>query len=132
MVPDTLLELANGTMGAFKTAFQTEDYKFTPGIPKAVTPQPVSTLLAKATDRRVYTFAAGDAVLTVLLGVREKKNQKLKVRALTDGMVLAEALYQKTGALLLKAGTRLSEVLIERLAHIDKDMLVELSDPEDA
>jgi CheY-like chemotaxis protein len=131
MVPDTLLELANGTMGAFKTAFQVEDYKFTPGIPKAITPQPVSALLAKATDRRVYTYRAGDAILTVLLGVREKKNQKLKVRALTDGMVLAEALYQKTGALLLKAGTRLSEVLIERLAHIDKDMLVELSDPGD-
>jgi len=52
------------------------------------------------------------------------------VALLRDGMVLAEPLL-RNGVLLLKAGTRLSEVLIERLHHIDKDLVVELSDPSD-
>jgi len=130
LVADTMLELANGAMGAFKTSFYAEDYKFTPGIPKPVDIKPIDELLANATDKRVYTLSSGDISITALLGVREKANRQVKVALLRDGMVLAEPLL-RNGVLLLKAGTRLSEVLIERLHHIDKDLVVELSDPSD-
>jgi hypothetical protein len=86
-------------------------------------------MLASSPDRRIYTFTCDGVVLTALLGIREKQNRKVKVGALKEGMVLAEALT-RSGAMLLKAGTRLSEVLIERLHHIDRDLLVELSDPD--
>jgi CheY-like chemotaxis protein len=129
LVADTMLELANGTMGVFKTAFHAEDYRFTAGIPKPVKVQAPDTMLASSPDRRIYTFTCDGVVLTALLGIREKQNRKVKVGALKEGMVLAEALT-RSGAMLLKAGTRLSEVLIERLHHIDRDLLVELSDPD--
>ena len=130
LVADTMLELANGTMGAFKTSFHAEDYRFTPGIPKPVKAQAPEELLAHSADRRVYAFACGDIVLTAVIGVREKHNRKMKVGALKEGMVLAESIT-RSGAMLLKAGTRLSEVLIEKLHLIDRNLLVELSDPGD-
>lgn len=115
LVNDMLSELANIFMGTLKTSFSTDALPFTGGLPE---PIDVSGVLQPPETFRLqdaFALAAGDARITVHLGVRPKLALLRLPDELDEGMVLAGDVYNAKGMRVAVSGTRLTVTMIHKL-----------------
>lgn len=132
VVGDFFSELANIAMGATKSAFLKEEHTFTGGLPrKLVAPKP-DNLLTAFPDRQTLAFESNGRALYALVGARRKGRIRVEVARLREGMVLAKDVLGPNGLLLIRAGTRVTETLAERLMRVAPRLEVELADPGEA
>lgn len=130
---DLLSELANLSMGSTKNGFSGINQIFTGGLPKRATQADETVLLKPYSTHQRLLFKVGTSSLMVLVGARTQGNIKLSAAMLREGMVVAEDVHTAAGALLIRAGTRLTESLCERLARqLPRTQVIELSDPDAA
>ncbi|MFO0670918.1 MAG: response regulator [Polyangiaceae bacterium] len=132
VVGDFFSELANIAMGATKSSFLKEEHTFTGGLPrKLVAPKP-DAALAAFPDRQTLAFESNGRAVYALVGARRKGRVRVEVARLREGMVLAKDVLGPNGLLLIRAGTRVTETLAERLMRVAPRLEVELADPGDA
>jgi CheY-like chemotaxis protein len=108
-VNDMMREIANVAAGAFKRMAAVEGRTFTTGVPTDTTPDLFRSPSPKA--RRQWIVASDE--LRISLGVevelRVRETKKLPVMSLREGMVVSSDLLNESGALLMRAGTRITE-----------------------
>lgn len=115
LATDVMTELANILMGTLKTSFAPEGMTFTGGLPEIV---PVETVFQppvayKAQEAVLLQIA--DARLVLHLGLRSRANVTLTAGGLREGMVVVKDVFNPRGMLLIRAQSRLSENMIQRL-----------------
>jgi CheY-like chemotaxis protein len=112
---DIVREMANTAGGAVKRMAQTEDITLTIGLP-------VNEKVVAKEDDTMRCWVARLAEPKISIGVvgevRRRENQRLAASLLKEGMVVAADLFSDSGALVLRAGTRLSATTAQRVAAI--------------
>jgi CheY-like chemotaxis protein len=112
---DIVREIANIAGGAVKRLAMTEDVTLTTGLPASETvvardDDTMRCWLARLTDPQVCIGIIGE--------VRRRENQRVTAASLREGMVVAADLFSDSGALVVRAGTRLSATTAQRVAAI--------------
>ena len=130
MQMDMLLEIANTMAGAFSREALAEQRELTIGLPASVPTGQAKEMVTTGAHRTVVVQNAElGARVRVTIGKRSKHNVKLPVAKVREGMVLAADVVSAEGAVLMKAGTRFSEVQAERLGEaLPPTDLVEVAD----
>jgi DNA-binding response OmpR family regulator len=112
---DIVREISNIAGGAVKRLAMTEDVTLTTGLP-------VSGLVSAKEDETTRCWVARLAEPKLCIGivgeVRRRENQRVAASLLKEGMVVAADLFSDTGALVVRAGTRLSATTAARVATI--------------
>ena len=129
VIRDVLLELSNSGMGAVKSAFGNDGFKFAGSTPKARVFDELSTLLADVEAKRVLTFRSESSFVHVVIAVRRIPRIRVQASALREGMVVARNLLNDAGVLIVAAGTRLTETGAERIRRLVPRAEIELADP---
>ena len=114
LVMDLLKELANVLMGTVKTSLSAADLSFSSGVPSALEVDHMRNPPATYTHRQTFILGIEGAQLVVQLALRTKLHRLVLPRDLREGMVLARDLRNERAVLLLPAGTRLSQHLLEK------------------
>jgi CheY-like chemotaxis protein len=114
-VRDMMREMANIAAGCFKRTSAAEGRMLTTGLP--LNGSPMSFLNESAKARKEWTATCGTtgAVLRFEVQYLTAESKALPVKSLKEGMVLAHDLLNKSGALLMRSGTRLTESKIAQL-----------------
>jgi CheY-like chemotaxis protein len=113
---DIVREIANISGGAVKRLAMTEDVTLTTGLPVS---EPVIVPKDNDTTRCWVARLAEPALCIGVVGeVRRRENQRVTASALREGMVVAADLFSDSGALVVRAGTRLSATTAARVATI--------------
>jgi CheY-like chemotaxis protein len=112
---DIVREMTNTAGGAVKRAAMSEDVTLTTGLPAddCAVPQQGETSrcwVASLAEPKVRIGIVGE--------VRRRENQRVAAAALREGMVVAADLFSDSGALVVRAGTRLSATTAQRVAAI--------------
>ncbi|HEY3595843.1 MAG TPA: hypothetical protein VGL13_18290, partial [Polyangiaceae bacterium] len=112
---DIVREMANIAGGAVKRMAMNEDVTLTTGLPasEVVVPREDDTMrcwLARLAEPQICIGIIGE--------VRRRENQRLEASSLREGMVVASDLFSDSGALVVRAGTRLSATTAQRVAAI--------------
>jgi DNA-binding response OmpR family regulator/CheY-specific phosphatase CheX len=117
MIHDLLGEVANTLAGAFSRAAAAEGMSFTAGLPV-----PASAASAPSTSAPVLSrwigVAVGDIQLYVSCVARVRPNIRVRTGELREGMILANDLTNESGALLVRAGTRLTTSTVNRVQRM--------------
>lgn len=128
---DIVNELANTVGGAVMRVALAEQIELTTSLP---TPVDSARLLVMQTDfdatRECWIRdCRSNGVIAMSLGIRTRRNIVVRVNALREGMVLARDLLTAAGALLLRAGTRMTSSSTERIAKaLGGDFPVEIAE----
>jgi len=128
---DILYEMANTVGGSFMRAGIEENMGLTTSLPSSFAVHEIRSVLEHADARTsVYLEDASGGRMAIHLTVRERRNVFVPVSRLREGMVLARDLIaDESGALLLKAGTRITTTAGERvMAILGADVTVEVAD----
>lgn len=129
---DLLYEMTNTVGGTFMRAGIEENVELTASLPATLATNEIRATLENADARTsLYLEDQSGGRLAVHLSVRERRNVFVPVSKLREGMVLASDLTTggPAGALLLKAGTRITSSASERVAAIlGGDVTVEVAD----
>lgn len=128
IMKDFLCELANLAMGATKSSFVKEGCVFTGGLPQQLQAPDVNVLLEPYPSRLCLQFTHEDRRFFVLVGSRKSGRVQLRVNQLREGMVLAKDVLGPGDVLLIRAGTRVTETLAERLRKRVPQLIVELAE----
>lgn len=112
---EVMSELGNVMMGAMKTAFAADSLAFTGGLPETIQGDLVLRPPVNYKIQETFVLSVATAKLLVYLGVRCKGNIMLTTAALREGMVVVKDVFNPKGLLLLKAGTRLSMNMVDKL-----------------
>jgi CheY-like chemotaxis protein len=113
-----LAEVANVLVGVAKTAFHPEDYNFTIGLPGSSSAEDLNLALGKAAATITFRLRIAEATIYASVAVRAKGPADKPVTELCEGHILAEDVRLTNGALLLPAGTRLTESAVNRLRDV--------------
>lgn len=113
-VRDVLREIANVGAGAVKRASLPDTVAFTSGLPVDARTDEKS---AAAVAFRGWSVLVGASGVPIRCSMESRRCADVRVAAsgLQEGMVLAEDVRNKGGALLIAAGTRLSSALAGRI-----------------
>ena len=114
---DLLGEVANTLAGAFSRAAATEGMSFTAGLPAPASAASAPSSSAPVLSRWVGV-AVGDIQLYVSCVARVKPNIRVRTGELREGMILANDLTNESGALLVRAGTRLTTSTVNRVQRM--------------
>ncbi|MCA9599534.1 MAG: hypothetical protein KC776_39770 [Myxococcales bacterium] len=125
---DVMTEFANSAMGAVKTDFLDDDFRFTAGVPKAALSNKLSKQLSAQKAHRVFCFRNDGTEVFVVVGLHSKEVVRVTGTGLREGMVLASDVFADNGVLLARAGTRLTETTAQRLSKLVPKKLIELSE----
>ena len=117
-VDDALRELTNVAGSVVKTTAADDDIELTTGLPKSIA---ASELQA---DRCHGWVFSGPFFFAVLASSRTRENQKLPAAGLVEGMVVVKDLRTSSGALLVPAGTRITDAAAERIRRLLGDKFV--------
>lgn len=128
VVRDVLLELANSGMGAVKSAFLHDGFKFSGAAPKSSVFAGVAHLFGEVEAKRALAYQSDDLLIHVFVAVRHTNRAKVKPHALREGMVVATDVLSEGGALLLAAGTRVTATSAARIQRLAPKIEVELAD----
>jgi CheY-like chemotaxis protein len=128
LIRDVMLELANSGMGAMKAALYHDGFKFAASVPKAVAFASAQSFLANAEAKRLLMFRSETTVVHVIAVVRRTPRVRIKALGLREGMVTATNIMNEDGAIIMHAGTRLTETSADRLRRLMPDLEVELAD----
>ena len=115
LAADVVRELANIQMGGFKTAFKKESINFVGGLPTDCEPNEAALPSSLFHRFAAYTLDVNGAEISVHLGFRSKANSFHNSGELRESMVIVNDIFNPRGMLLIAAGTRLSERMIERV-----------------
>ena len=117
-VRDLLRELANVAAGSMKRAADEEGRVLTTGLPADGPPRDFRFPRAKAV--RGWRALCGEtgATLRFMAQYVTAENRHVPVAHLREGMVLAHDLMNPAGALLVRGGTRITEVHITQLPRM--------------
>ena len=116
VIRDLLGEVANTLAGAFSRSAGSEGLSFTAGLPSPTNGnQPTSS--APVLTRWVGV-AFGEVQIYVSCIARVKANVRIRTGELREGMVLANDLTNESGALLVRAGTRLTSSTVNRVQRM--------------
>jgi DNA-binding NarL/FixJ family response regulator len=129
VIRDVLLELGNSGMGAVKSAFGSDGFKFAGSTPKGKVFSDVESLIADVEARRLLTFRSESSFVHVVVAVRRIPRIRIKAGALREGMVVARNVVNDAGVLIVAAGTRLTETGAERIRRLVPKAEIELADP---
>ena len=129
IVRDVFLELANSGMGAVKSAFLADGFRFAGSTPKPRVFVSAASLIAEAEAKRLLTYRSDSSFVHVVVAVRRIPRVRVTPGALREGMVVATDLVNDAGVLIIKAGTRLTETAAERVRRLLPKAEVELADP---
>jgi DNA-binding response OmpR family regulator len=132
IIRDVLLELANSGMGAVKSAFLNDGFKFAGSTPKARVFVDTASLVSGVEARRVLTYRSESSFIHVVVAVRSTPRVRVKAAALREGMVIAANITNDAGVLIVSAGTRLTETTVERIRRLVPKLEIELADPTTA
>lgn len=127
---DLLHEMANTVGGTFMRASAEENVPMTTSLPLTFSVDEIRAVLESADARTsVYLRDASGGRMAIHLTARERRNVFVPVSKLREGMVLARDIATDSGALLLKAGTRITSTASERVAKIlGMEVTVEVAD----
>lgn len=128
-IRDVILELTNSGMGAVKSAFLGDGFRFVGSTPQPQLFAGAPSLLAGAEARRMLTFRSDTSFVHVFLAVRRTPRVRVKANMLREGMVVAVNVVNAAGVLMVPAGTRLTDVTAERIRRIMPKDEIELADP---
>jgi DNA-binding NarL/FixJ family response regulator len=128
VIRDVLLELANSGMGAVKAGFLSEEFRFAAAIPESLSGVDPTKQLVGAEAKRVLAFRSETAVVYAIVTLRHQGRMRIPCSRLKEGMVVASDVLNDAGALLIRAGTRLSETAAEKLARMFPKREIELAD----
>ena len=128
IVHDVLLELANSGMGAVKRAFSRDGFQFCGGAPRACVFGAVAPLLDGVEAERVSAFRSEDLLVHTVVTARHAHRTKVCAHALQEGMVVATDVVTADGALILSAGTRITEASAARVRRLAPKVEVEVAD----
>jgi hypothetical protein len=112
---DIMREMANTAGGAVKRVALSEDISLTTGLPADDSAVPTA---GETTRCWVASLAEPKLCIGIVGEVRRRENQRVAASALREGMVVAADLWSESGALVVRAGTRLSATTAQRLATI--------------
>lgn len=112
---DMMGEVTNICMGTMKTAFSTDALAFSAGLPQAIAVEEVLRPSIQWKQHDAFAIAVEGSRLVVHVGLRSKANSVVPVGSLNEGMVLAKDVFNPRGMLLLTAGTRLSQTMVDKL-----------------
>jgi HD-like signal output (HDOD) protein len=112
---ELLGEMANLAMGALKTAFASEGFAFTGGLPQILARGAFFPFGATSLRHMDFTLTAGGARLLVRIGLGTQGRMVVAPAALQEGMILAKDAFNMRGSLLIRSGTRLSKNMIDLL-----------------
>lgn len=115
---ELLSELGNILMGTLKTSFSSEAVRFAAGLPEAVPPDRVLSPAATYLVQTTFELQLSDARVVVYLGAKSSAVASLPVGGLREGMVVAGDIFNPKGLMLVRAGTRLSLNMVEKLRGI--------------
>jgi len=132
VIRDVLLELTNCGMGAVKSAFLSDGYKFAGSTPKARVFGSIDALIKDVEAKRVLTYRSETSFVHCVVAVRRTPRVKIKAGSLREGMVVAVDVTSDAGTLIVPAGTRLTETSAERIRRLLPKADVELADPNAA
>ncbi len=116
VIRDLLGEVANTLAGAFSRSAAAEGMSFTAGLPAPATPSNPSS--SAPVLSRWVGVAAGEVHVYVSCVARVKANVRIRTGELREGMVLANDLINESGALLVRAGTRLTSSTVNRVQRM--------------
>ncbi len=117
VILDLLGEVANTLAGAFSRAAAAEGMSFTAGLPTPASAASAPSSSAPVLSRWVGV-AAGDIQLYVSCVARVKPNIRVRTGELREGMIRANDLSNDSGALLVRAGTRLTTSTVNRVQRM--------------
>ena len=118
LVHDLLGEAANVVAGKLKVELEKTGCAFTIGLPSGKSWASLNEFVGLHEVRRAHYFAAPVAQFAILAGLQRGGRRAVPASALRENMVLAEDLLSDSGALLTRAGTRLSTSAAARLAAL--------------
>ena len=125
MVIDLLGELCNNVLGTAKEALRTDSVDFTMGVPRGnetITHKALREALSPVT---IVTYVAEKVKIHAVLGLRPVPRLTVPANSLEERMILAESLFNRAGALIAPAGTRVTEAVATRIAkHLDDTPIV--------
>lgn len=129
IIRDVLLELTNSGMGAVKSAFLNDGYKFAGATPKAKVFASIDQLIKDAEAKRALTYRSESSFVHAVVAVRRTPRVRIKASSLREGMVVAVDVVNEAGVLIIPAGTRLTETSADRIRRMVPKAEVELADP---
>jgi CheY-like chemotaxis protein len=115
VIRDLLGEVANTLAGAFSRSAAAEGMSFTAGLPAPAT---ASSSTSAPVLSRWVGVCAGEIHVYVSCVARVKANVRIRTGELREGMVLANDLTNESGALLVRAGTRLTSSTVNRVQRM--------------
>jgi CheY-like chemotaxis protein len=115
---DILRELANTSGGGFVRTAGEEGVALTCGLPVDVVAEPDAKRRVTAKRRFVVAVEDGSLQIAFEIEVLPRATRRVNVAQLSEGMVLARDLHNGAGALLVPAGTRLTQSQIERMRRV--------------
>jgi hypothetical protein len=124
---DMLREIANTAGGAVKRAASEEKVTVTTGLPINEARGLTRNEMTRCWTARIN---GERAQLGIIGEVHRRKNERLPVSKLQEGMVLSHDLRNDAGALIMPAGTRLTATTVTRMAGIlGSRFVVEITAP---
>lgn len=112
---DMMGEITNICMGTMKTALSSEALAFSAALPKAIAPEEVLRPTTVWKPHEGFVVVVEESRIFIHVGLRSKANASVVLSSLVEGMVLAKDVFNPRGMLLLTAGTRLSQTMVEKL-----------------
>ncbi|HEX7664404.1 MAG TPA: hypothetical protein VF407_07840 [Polyangiaceae bacterium] len=112
---EVLAELVNVQMGALKGTFARDGVSFTSGLPTSIAGAEVMRPPAGYLFHDSAAIALPSGNLIVHYALRALGTFAVPTTGLREGMVLVKSVFNPKGVLLLKAGTALSQHMIDRL-----------------
>lgn len=124
-----VLEVANIMMGTMKTAFSAHDFAFTGTLPTREKLAASRLMLNRSRVRKRFAISADGSEIELWLRANDKRNKIVFGYALREGLIVSEDVYNSDGALLIKAGSRLTQTTAERLSGLVPDLSISVCEP---
>lgn len=125
-----LLEAANVVMGAVKASFFAHELTFTGGLPILTQATELEDGFSQHPVRTRSRIAVeGGVEIELVCYVKETSNRRILATDAREGMVVIDDVKDESGALVVQAGTRLTESLAVRLARMAPLAAISVSMP---
>lgn len=112
---DMLREIANLSGGIWKRLAAGEGHAYSVGIPRDASW--VDGERGVLAERQWTVCASGKTLLHLRLELRQRCNERVPIETITEGMVLAQDVFNLSGGVLLRGGTRLTRSLLTQLSR---------------
>lgn len=124
---DLLFEMVNAASGALKNELLAANLDLTMGLPGTIDIASVMKVVEGAQSVQRVTLGTDDASLYCIASIEQQANQLVPAEKLQEGMVVVRAICNDAGAMLIPAGTRITQSTAKRIAAALGEKLIEVS-----